>query len=63
MSDSGLCCSLSLSITAERELFLDRSGDLLAFPDGQELDPSTEPPVLPPSLQFSESKLVLFMLE
>lgn len=56
MSDSGLCWSLSLSITAERELFLDRSGDLLALPDDwQELEPSTEPPLLTLNLQFSES--------
>lgn len=57
ISDSGLCCNLSLSITAERELFLDRKGDLLGFPEGQDIEPSADniPATLPLVLQFSES--------
>lgn len=57
MSDSGLCCDRSLSMTAESELFLDLNGDLFGLPeDGQDIKPSADiPPVLPLSLQFSES--------
>ena len=42
-------------MTADKELFLDRSGDLLGFPDkGQELSADVAP-TLPPDLQFSVS--------
>lgn len=44
-------------MTADSELFLDRSGDLFGLPeDGQDIVPSADnPPVLPLTLPFSES--------
>ena len=44
-------------MTAESELFLDLNGDLFELPeDGQDIEPSVDiPPVIPLSLQFSES--------
>lgn len=57
MSDSGLCCNLSLSITAERELFLALSGDLFAWPEGHGPEPSNDVvPELALALQLSESR-------
>lgn len=43
-------------MTAERELFLARRGDLLAWPDGQDTEPSKDDaPKLLLALQLSES--------